>query len=320
MVGWPRSGRCCYFPHMEGLFRVSDEVRSALAAGAPVVALETTAIAHGFPRPRSLEVAARLDRAVREGGALPAFVGVIAGTLTVGLASDEVERLATASGVMKVSRRDLAFAAATGRDGVTTVAATMIAAARAGIPVFATGGIGGVHRGVEETLDVSADLEELGRTPVAVVCAGAKSILDLPRTLEYLETRGVPVVGYGTDMLPAFYVRESGIPVPHRVDDAAAAARLIAAQRALGLAAGIVIANPLPEAHALEPDRIEAAIADALGDAREHGIGGKELTPFLLDRIAEITGGESLAANAALLVNNASVAAEIAVALATLGG
>ena len=305
---------------MQGLFQVSDEVRAALAAGAPVVALETTAIAHGFSYPRSLEVAARLDRAVRDGGALPAFVGVVGGTLTVGLARDSVERLAADADTMKVSRRDLAFAAATARDGATTVAATMIAAARAGIAVFATGGIGGVHRGVEETLDVSADLEELGRSPVAVVCAGAKSILDLPRTMEYLETRGVPVVGYRTDRLPAFYVRESGIPVPHRVDDAASAARLVAAQRALGLTAGIVFANPLPEGEALEPGRIEAAIADALRDAGGEGIGGKDLTPFLLDRIAEITGGESLAANAALLVNNAGVAAEIAVALAALGG
>ena len=304
------------FRPMAEVFRVSDEVRAALAAGRPVVALETTAIAHGFPHPRSLEVAAGLDRAVREGGALPAFIGVIAGTLTVGLAEGEVERLAALPDAMKVSRRDLAVAASTGRDGATTVAATMIAAARAGIAVFATGGIGGVHRGVEETLDVSADLEELGRTPVAVVCAGAKSILDLPRTMEYLETRGVPVVGYRTGVLPAFYVRESGIAVPHRVDDAAAAARLIAAQRALGLGAGIVFANPLPEAAALDKRRIEAAIADALADAGRAGVGGKELTPFLLDRIAEITGGESLAANAALLTGNAAVAAGIAVALA----
>ena len=301
------------------MFAIADEVRDAVAAGAPVVALETTAIAHGFPGPKSLEVASGLDRAVREGGALPAFVGVVSGTVTVGLERAEVERLATGTGVMKVSRRDLAVAAATGRDGATTVAATMIAAARAGIPIFATGGIGGVHRGVEETLDVSADLEELGRTPVAVVCAGAKSILDLPRTLEYLETRGVPVVGYGTDALPAFYVRESGIPVPHRVDDARAAARLIRAQRTLGLTAGIVVANPLPEGEALEPGGIEAAIGDAVIAAREAGIGGKDLTPYLLDRVAEITGGDSLQANAALLINNAGLAAEIAVALAGLG-
>ena len=304
---------------MEPVFRIAGEVRDAVASGAPVVALETTAVAHGFPRPRSLEVAAGLDSAVRDRGALPAFVGVLAGIVTVGLEWAEVERLATGSDVMKVSRRDLAAAVSTGRDGATTVAATMIAAARAGIPVFATGGIGGVHRGVEETLDVSADLEELGRTPVAVVCAGAKSILDLPRTMEYLETRGVPVVGYGTDTLPAFYVRESGIAVPHRVDDASAAARLIAAQRALGLTAGIVVANPLPEGQALEPDRIEAAIEGAVRAARAAGIGGKELTPYLLDRVAEATAGDSLKANAALLVNNAGLAAEIAVALAGPG-
>lgn len=303
---------------MESVFRIADEVRDAISAGAPVVALETTAVAHGFPSPRSLEVASGLDRAVRERGALPAFVGVLAGTVTVGLERAEVERLATGSGVMKVSRRDLAAAAATGRDGATTVAATMIAAARAGIAVFATGGIGGVHRGVEETLDVSADLEELGRTPVAVVCAGAKSILDLPRTMEYLETRGVPVVGYGTDTLPAFYVRESAIPVPHRVDDARSAARMVAAQQALGLTAGIVVANPLPEGEALDPDSIEAAIEGAVASARAAGIAGKELTPYLLDRVAEATGGDSLAANAALLVNNAGLAAEIAVALAGL--
>ncbi len=305
---------------MQPVFRIAREVRDAVAAGAPAVALETTAIAHGFPPPRSLEVAATLDRAVRERGALPVFVGVLSGTVTVGLEREEVERLATGADVMKVSRRDLAAAAAAGRDGATTVAATMIAAARAGIPVFATGGIGGVHRRVEDTLDVSADLEELGRTPVAVVCAGAKSILDLPRTMEYLETRGVPVVGYGTDTLPAFYVRESGIAVPHRVDGAEAAARLIAAQRALGLAAGIVFANPLPEGEALEPERIERAIESAIREARAAGIGGKDLTPYLLDRVAETTGGESLDANAALLVNNARVAAGIAVALAGLGG
>ncbi len=303
---------------MVRVFRVADDICAAVAAGEPVVALETTAISHGFPQPRSLEVAAALDRAVRDGGALPAFVGVIAGTVTVGLCRADVERLATRPEVMKVSRRDLAAAVASGSDGATTVAATMIAAARADIPVFATGGIGGVHRGIEETLDISADLEELGRTPVAVVCAGAKSILDLPRTMEYLETKGVPVAGYRTDTLPAFYVRESGIPVPHRVDDPEAAARLIAAQRALGIPAGLVIANPLPAAVALERGRIEAAIADAVSAARAAGIGGKALTPFLLDRVAAATGGDSLDANAALLAANAGLAARIAVALCSL--
>ena len=298
---------------MQPVFAIAEEIRNAVADGAPVVALETTAIAHGFPSPRSLDVASGLDRSVRERGALPAFVGVFAGTVTVGLEWAAVERLATGTDVMKVSRRDLAAAAASGRDGATT-----IAAARAGIPVFATGGIGGVHRGVEETLDVSADLEELGRTPVAVVCAGAKSILDLPRTMVYLETRGVPVVGYRTDTLPAFYVRESAIPVPHRVDDAGSAARMIAAQQSLGLTAGIVVANPLPEGGALDPHRVEAAIQGAVESARSAGIGGKELTPYLLDRVAEATGGDSLAANAALLLNNAGLAAEIAVALAGL--
>ena len=212
---------------MDGLFSISPAIGEAIAAGAPVVALETTAIAHGFPVPANLEVARALDGAVRGGGALPAFIGVIGGTITVGLASEEVARLATGPEVMKVSRRDLAIAAATGRDGATTVAATMICAARAGISVFATGGIGGVHRGVGETLDISADLEELGRTRLAVVCAGAKSILDLPRTMEYLETKGVPIIAYRTDAMPAFYVRDSGIAAPHRIDDAHTLARLM---------------------------------------------------------------------------------------------
>ncbi len=301
---------------MDGLFSIAPAVEEAVAAGAPVVALETTAIAHGFPRPANLEVARAIDRAVRTAGALPAFIGLIDGKIIVGLCQGDVERLATGGTVMKVSRRDLAFAAATGRDGATTVAATMICAARAGIAVFATGGIGGVHRGMAQTLDVSADLEELGRTRLAVVCAGAKSILDLPRTMEYLETKGVPVVGYRTDVLPAFHVPDSGIAVPHRLDDAQAIARLIAAQRALGLESGIVIANPIPPEHALAGDRIEAAIETALAEAARSRIGGKALTPFLLDRLAEITDGESLKANAALLENNAALAGEVAVALA----
>lgn len=303
---------------MDGLFSISPAIAEAIAANAPVVALETTAIAHGFPAPENLEVARALDQAVRGGGALPAFIGVIGGTVTVGLTSEQVERLATGAEVMKVSRRDLAMAAATGRDGATTVAATMICAARAGIAVFATGGIGGVHRGMQETLDVSADLEELGRTRLAVVCAGAKSILDLPRTMEYLETKGVPVVAYRTDALPAFYVRDSGIAVPHRIDDAAGFARLIAAQRDLGLRSGIVIANPIPAEHALDGDRIELAIGEALSAAASAGVSGKALTPFLLDRLAETTGGESLAANAALLENNARLAGVIAVAFSAL--
>ena len=298
-------------------FSIAPALGEAVAAGAPVVALETTAITHGFPGPMNRDVARALDRSVRATGALPAFIGLIDGTITVGLDDRQVERLAGGD-AMKVSRRDLAFAAATGRDGATTVAATMICAARAGLRVFATGGIGGVHRGVERTLDVSADLEELGRTPIAVVCAGAKSILDLPRTMEYLETKGVPVVGYRTDVLPAFHVRDSGIALAHRIDDARGLARLIAAQRELELMSGIVVANPIPPEHALARERIEAAVEAAIEAAAHSGIGGKALTPFLLDRLAENTGGDSLKANAALLENNAALAGEVAVALAAL--
>jgi len=300
---------------MNGLFSIAPALEEAIAAGAPAVALETTAIAHGFPQPANLDVARALETAVRKAGALPAFIGLIDGAITVGLGRREVERLATGADVMKVSRRDLAVAAATGRDGATTVAATMICAARAGLAVFATGGIGGVHRGAEQTLDVSADLEELGRTRLAVVCAGAKAILDLPRTMEYLETKGVPVVGFRTDVLPAFYVRDSGVAVPYRLEDADALARLIAAQRELRLDSGIVIANPIPPEYALAGDRLEATIEAALGDAARAGVAGKALTPFLLDRLAEMTGGESLKANAALLENNAALAGEVAVAL-----
>ncbi len=304
-------------PGRDGRFVIAPALGEAIAAGAPVVALETTAIAHGFPGPQNLDVARALDRSVRAAGALPAFIGLIEGRVIVGLDDRQIARLAGGN-AMKVSRADLAFAVTTGRDGATTVAATMICAARAGLSVFATGGIGGVHRGVERTLDVSADLEELGRTPIAVVCAGAKSILDLPRTMEYLETRGVPVVGYRTDVLPAFHVRDSGIALAHRIDDVPGLARLIAVQRGLGLMSGIVITNPVPTRHALAGPPMEAAIEAAIEAAARSGVGGKALTPFLLDRLAEFTGGDTLKANAALLESNASLAGQVAVALAAL--
>jgi pseudouridine-5'-phosphate glycosidase len=294
---------------------VAPEIAAALAEGEAVVALESSLIAHGLPYPTNLEVARRLETAVRAEGAVPATVGIVGGRIRVGLDGEAMARLGRGDGVLKVSRRDLAAAVAGRRDGGTTVAATMVCAQRAGIRVFATGGIGGVHRGAEATMDVSADLEELARTPVAVVCAGAKAILDLPRTLEVLETRGVPVIGYRTDEFPAFYARASGLRVSARVDGAGEAASVIRAQLALGLG-GIVIANPPPEATALPWPRIEAAVATAVADAATRNVRGGAVTPFLLERVAALTGGDSVAANLALLESNARVAARIAVALA----
>jgi pseudouridine-5'-phosphate glycosidase len=297
---------------------LAPEVAAALAAGGPVVALESTIISHGMPYPRNLETARRVEAAIRAEGAVPATVAVLDGRLRVGLGAAELERLATARDLAKLSRRDLAVAIATGGSGATTVAATMIGAALAGIAVFATGGIGGVHRGGESSLDISADLEELARTPVAVVCAGAKAILDLPRTLEYLETRGVPVIGFGTDAFPAFYTRDSGLAVDRRADSAAEVAAIMAAARRLGLGGGLLVANPIPEAHALPRATVEAAIATALADAERDGIRGKAVTPFLLARLEAITGGASLAANIELVASNARVGAAIAVAAAAL--
>jgi pseudouridine-5'-phosphate glycosidase len=299
---------------------VSPEVRDALAAGQPVVALESTIISHGMPYPQNVATALRVEAEVRAHGAVPATVAIVQGRLKAGLSADEIEALGRAGPkVAKVSRRDMPFVVAAGQTGATTVAATMIIAALAGIRVFATGGIGGVHRGASESFDISADLQELARTDVAVVCAGVKSILDIRLTLEYLETQGVPVVGYQTDRLPAFFARDSGFPVDCRLDDAGQIARALQAKWGMGLRGGMVIANPIPEAHALPSNVMDAAIDRALQEAGDRGITGKAITPFLLARVNELTGGDSLAANIELVLNNARLAAAIAVALAAPG-
>ena len=296
------------------LIRTSSGVAEALRAARPVVALESTVIAHGLPRPRNLEVGRALEEEVRAGGAVPATVGVVGGAPVVGLSAAEMERLATADGVEKLSTRDLAAAVARGRDGATTVASTMWLAAQAGVQVFATGGIGGVHRGGAH--DVSADLTELGRTPMVVVCAGAKSVLDLPATREALETAGVLVVGWQTDELPGFYVRESGLAVDVRADDARQVGALWRAHRSLGSPGAVLLCVPPPREHGLGHDEVEGAIREALAGAEAKGIRGKDVTPFLLRAVAERTGGRSLEANVALLRNNARVAARVATALA----
>ena len=299
--------------------QIAPEVAAALAAGGPVVALESTIISHGMPWPRNLETARRVEAIIRDQVAVPATIAVLDGRLRVGLGDAELERLATEAGLGKLSRRDLPIALATGGSGATTVAATMIVAAAAGIAVFATGGIGGVHRGGESSLDISADLEELARTPVAVVCAGAKAILDLPRTLEYLETRGVPVIGFRTAVFPAFYTRDSGLPVDHRAGSADEIARIMAAQWRLG-GGGLVVANPIAPAEALDPAMIDESIGTALAEAERDGIRGKAVTPYLLERLEALTGGISLAANIALVLDNAAVGAAIAVAYARQSG
>jgi pseudouridine-5'-phosphate glycosidase len=295
---------------------LTDEVASALAAGRAVVALESTIVTHGMPFPRNLETALGVEEVVREHGAVPATIAVVDGRPRVGLEPDELEKLAAGEGVTKASRRDLAALVASRRSAGTTVAATMFLAHVAGIPIFATGGIGGVHRGAETTFDISADLDELARTPVAVVSAGAKSILDLPRTLEVLETRGVPVIGVGTSEFPAFFSRSSGLPLDHRVETPQELAAVVAAHLALGLPSGILVANPVPEADALDGDEIDTAIDEAVRDAERAGIARRELTPYLLGRIVELSGGRSLTANVALIRNNAQLAARTAVALA----
>ena len=299
------------------LVHTSAAVLDALEAGRGVVALESTVIAHGLPHPRNLQVARELEDEVRAHGAVPATVGVVGGRPVVGLSAEEVERLGTAEGVLKLSTRDLAVPVARGLDGATTVAATMWLAHRAGVAVFATGGIGGVHRG--EAHDVSADLTELGRTPMVVVCAGAKAILDLATTREVLETAGVLVVGFGTDELPAFYSRESGIPVDVRADTADEVAALWRAHRALAAPGAILLCVPPPAGNALPAAEVERAIRDALGEAEKRGIRGKEVTPFLLSSVAERTAGRSLEANVALLRNNARTAAAVAAAMAADG-
>lgn len=299
---------------MHARLAIHSEVRDTLAAGRAVVALESTIIAHGMPYPTNVKTARAVERIVREQGAVPATVAILGGEIRVGLDGKALDRLGRAEGVAKVSRRDLGAAVARGLDGATTVAATMIVAARAGIEVFVTGGIGGVHRGAERSFDVSADLTELGRTRVAVVCAGAKAILDLGLTLEVLETWGVPVIGFGTDRFPAFYTRDSGFGVDCRVNSAAELARVLRSHWDLGLA-GAVVANPIPKEHEMDADRVEAAIDDALTEAAEQGVSGKDVTPYLLSRIEELTGGDSLEANRALIESNARVGARLAVAL-----
>jgi pseudouridine-5'-phosphate glycosidase len=293
--------------------QVDTKVQAALAAGLPVVALESTLIAHGLPYPENLETAQALESAVRERGATPATIAILEGVLRVGLDVKELAYLACQPGIHKVSRRDIAIVAARREDGATTVAATMAVAARAGIRVLATGGIGGVHR--EHPFDVSADLPELAQTSLVVVCSGAKAILDLPLTLEWLETHGVPVLGYETDTFPAFFVRSSGLPVDARVDTPQEVATVYQTKCELGLAGGVLVGVPVPPAAAAPAERIETAIQAALEDAAAEGIVGREVTPYLLARVVELTAGQSMQANIALLRNNAAVAAEIAVAL-----
>ena len=292
---------------------ISPEVQQALAEGKPVVALESTIISHGMPYPKNVETALLVEETIRDNGAVPATIAIIGGRLKAGLSPEEIEYLGKSGRkVAKVSRRDLAAIVARGADGATTVTTTMIIAHMAGIRVFATGGIGGVHRGAETTMDISADLEELANTPVMVVCAGAKSILDLGLTLEYLETKGVPVIGYGTDELPAFYTRRSGFGVDYRVDTPAQLAAMFKAQQELGMKGGMLVTNPIPEQYAMDKEVIDAAIDQAVRESREKGIHGKETTPFLLARVVELTGGDSLESNIQLVLNNAVVASRTA--------
>lgn len=296
---------------------ISPEVAQALAEGKPVVALESTIISHGMPYPKNVETALLVEKTIRDNGAVPATIAIIGGRLKAGLSVDEIEYLGKSGrNVTKASRRDLPALIARGCDGATTVATTMIIANMAGIRIFATGGIGGVHRGAETTMDISADLEELAQTPVMVVCAGAKSILDLGLTLEYLETKGVPVIGYGTDELPAFYTRKSGFGVDYRVDTPAELASIYSAQRDLGYKGGMLVTNPIPEEYAMPKDVIDAAIEQALKECTEQGVKGKETTPFLLAKVVELTGGDSLESNIKLVLNNAKIASLTAAELA----
>lgn len=295
---------------------LSPEVAQAIAEGKPVVALESTIISHGMPYPQNVETALKVEATIRENGAVPATIAIIGGRLKVGLTPDEIEYLGKKGrAVTKASRRDLPILVARGEDGATTVTTTMIIAALAGIRVFATGGIGGVHRGAETTMDISADLEELAHTPVMVICAGAKSILDLGLTLEYLETKGVPVIGYGTEELPAFYTRKSGFRVDYRIDTPEELAAAFRAKMEMGLEGGMLVTNPIPEEYSMDPERINAAIDKAIEECSARGIRGKDTTPFLLARIKDITGGDSLDANIQLVLNNARLAARTAAAM-----
>ena len=298
---------------------VAPEVAEAVAAGKPVVALESTIISHGMPYPQNVETALKVEEIIRENGAVPATIAVIGGRLKAGLSKDEIEYLGRKGHeVTKASRRDLAVLVSRKADGATTVTTTMIIAHMAGIQVFATGGIGGVHRGAETTMDISADLEELSHTPVMVVCAGAKSILDLGLTLEYLETHGVPVIGYGTEELPAVYTRRSGFGVDYRMDSPEELAAAFHVSREMDFPAGMLVTNPIPEEYSMDPDVINKAINDAVEEAKALGIHGKETTPFLLAKIKDITGGDSLSSNIQLVFNNARLAARTACALSAL--
>ena len=299
---------------------VNPEVSAALAAGKPVVALESTIISHGMPYPQNVETALSVEKIIRENGANPATIAIIGGRLKVGLTSEEIDYLGkTGTAVTKASRRDLAVLVSKGMDGATTVTTTMMIAAMAGIKVFATGGIGGVHRGAETTMDISADLEELANTPVVVVCAGAKAILDLKLTLEYLETHGVPVIGFGTEELPAFYSRHSGLKVDYRMDTAEECAKAFHVQQTIGMKGGMLVTNPIPEEYSMDDTVINKAIDDAIDEMNAKGIHGKEATPFLLAKVKELTGGDSLDANIHLVFNNAKVASQIASCLCKLG-
>ena len=300
---------------------VAPEVQEAIKAGKPVVALESTIISHGMPYPQNVETALNVEKIIREGGAVPATIAIIGGRLKAGLTPEEIDYLGkTGAGVTKASRRDLPILVAEKRDGATTVTTTMMIAAMAGIEIFATGGIGGVHRGAETTMDISADLEELAQTPVMVVCAGAKSILDLGLTLEYLETKGVPVIGYGTNELPAFYTRKSGFGVDYELDTPEELAAAFHAERELGMKNGMLVTNPIPEKYSMDHKVIDKAIEQALAEAKAQGIHGKETTPFLLAKVKDLTGGDSLESNIQLVYNNAVLGAKTACALAALKG
>ncbi len=303
---------------LEKYLDINPEVKAAIEAGKPVVALESTIISHGMPYPKNVETALKTEAIIRENGAIPATIAILEGRLKVGLTGEEIEFLGKTPGVIKTSRRDIPFIVANKSNGATTVATTMIIAALAGVKVFATGGIGGVHRGAERTMDISADLDELGMTDVAVVCAGCKSILDIGLTQEYLETKGVPVVGFQTEEMPAFYTRKSGFKVDYKVDNEEIVAKALKAKWELGLHGGMVIANPIPEEFEMDYETINNAIEAAVKEAEEKGIRGKESTPFLLAKVKEITGGDSLESNIQLVYNNAKVGARIAVELSKL--
>jgi pseudouridine-5'-phosphate glycosidase len=294
---------------------LSPEVAAARAAGKPVVALESTIISHGMPYPQNVQTAREVEQVIRDAGAVPATIAIMGGRICIGLNDQQLELLGTSTDAMKVSRRDLAYVLAQGKLGATTVAATMICAALAGIEVFVTGGLGGVHRGAETSFDISADLQELAHTNVAVVCAGVKSILDIGLTLEYLETHGVPVISVGQEGFPAFFTRESGFRADFRIDDAHDQARFIRTKWELGLDGGVVVSNPVPQESAMQKEEIDRITEQALREADQQGITGKAITPFLLDRIKQLTGGRSLATNIALVKHNAVVGARLAVAL-----